>query len=214
MIKRSFDIFVSALAILLFSPFFLLCAAAVSVFMGRPVLFKQKRAGLDSRPFELVKFRTMSDKRDRSGKLLPDADRLPEFGKWLRKTSLDELPELWNILRGDMSLVGPRPLHLHYLPRYTDFQSRRHQVRPGLTGWAQVNGRNSISWDERFALDVWYVENRSLLLDLKILAFTALRVVRQDGINCEGEATMGEFLGSPNDKDSMTQAAAPPLDMN
>ncbi len=199
MLKRGFDIVIAAMALVVFSPLILVLASVIRRRLGSPVLFRQQRVGLDSKPFAMVKFRTMTDARDADGKLLPDAERLPPFGQWLRSTSLDELPELWSILRGDMSLVGPRPLHTYYLPRYSAFQARRHDVRPGLTGWAQINGRNSISWDEKFALDVWYVDNRSFLLDLKILALTAWKIVRRDGISGQGEATMSEFMGPAAD---------------
>lgn len=206
MLKRGFDIAVAAIALAVFSPLILALAWMIRRRLGSPVLFRQQRIGFDSKPFAMVKFRTMTDARDADGKLLPDAERLPPFGQWLRSTSLDELPELWSILRGDMSLVGPRPLHIYYLPRYSAFQARRHEVRPGLTGWAQINGRNAISWDEKFAFDVWYVDNRSFLLDLKILFLTAWKIVRRDGISGEGEATMSEFMGPAADADP-----SPPL---
>ena len=163
--------------------------------LGSPVLFRQTRPGLHGRPFEMVKFRTMTDARDAAGTLLPDAERLPPFGQWLRATSLDELPELWNVLRGEMSLVGPRPLLMRYLDRYTPEQARRHDVRPGITGLAQVSGRNALSWDAKFALDVQYVERVSLALDLRILWQTVAGVLRRDGISADGEATMHEFMG-------------------
>lgn len=207
MLKRGFDIAVAAIAIAVFSPLILTLAWMIRRRLGSPILFRQQRVGLDSRPFAMVKFRTMTDARDADGKLLPDAERLTPFGQWLRSTSLDELPELWSILRGDMSLVGPRPLHTYYLPRYSAFQARRHDVRPGLTGWAQINGRNSISWDEKFALDVWYVDNRSFLLDLKILFLTAWKIVCRDGISGEGEATMSEFMGQAADTAAVPQPA-------
>jgi lipopolysaccharide/colanic/teichoic acid biosynthesis glycosyltransferase len=162
------------------------------------VLFRQVRPGLDGRPFKVLKFRTMTERRGSDGSLLPDSERLPAFGKWLRSTSLDELPELWNVLVGDMSLVGPRPLLMHYLPLYSADQARRHEVRPGLTGWAQVNGRNAIDWDTKLAMDVWYVDNWSLALDLKILGTTLVSVVRREGIAAEGSATMPEFRGPAN----------------
>ena len=165
--------------------------------LGSPVLFRQVRPGLHGRPCEMVKFRTMTDVRDAAGELLPDADRLPPFGQWLRSTSLDELPELWNVARGEMSLVGPRPLLTRYLGRYTPDQARRHEVRPGVTGWAQVNGRNAIAWDQKFALDVWYADHVSLALDLRILWRTVASVVRRDGIQASGDATMPEFMGTP-----------------
>lgn len=175
------------------SPVGLVVGALVRRRLGRPVLFRQQRAGRDARPFTLVKFRTMSDALDAQGRLLPDEQRLDSFGSWLRSTSLDELPELWNVLRGDMSLVGPRPLPVHYLPRYTEEERRRHEVRPGITGWAQVNGRNTTTWEERLALDLWYVAHRSLWLDLRILARTAKLVLRREGVSAEGHATMPEL---------------------
>lgn len=164
--------------------------------LGRPVLFLQQRPGLDGKPFMLVKLRTMTDARDASGALLPDADRLTRFGRWLRATSLDELPELWNVLKGDMSLVGPRPLLMEYLPLYTSEQVRRHAVRPGITGLAQISGRNAITWDEKFHLDTWYVDHHTLTLDLKILMLTLLRVLQRHGISAAGDATMPKFAGS------------------
>lgn len=164
--------------------------------LGRPVLFLQQRPGLDGKPFMLVKLRTMTDARDASGALLPDADRLTRFGRWLRATSLDELPELWNVLKGDMSLVGPRPLLMEYLPLYTSEQLRRHAVRPGITGLAQISGRNAITWDEKFRLDTWYVDHHTLTLDLKILMLTLLRVLQRHGISAAGDATMPKFAGS------------------
>ena len=187
-----------ALALLVASaPLTALLAAVVRLKWGRPVLFRQTRAGLGGRPFVLYKFRTMSDARDESGSLLPDARRLSGLGRWLRSTSLDELPELWNVVRGDMAFVGPRPLPVTYLDRYTAEEARRHDVRPGLTGWAQVNGRNSVPWDERLAMDIWYVNNRSLALDLKIAALTLRLLVRRTGINSEGHATMHELRPPP-----------------
>ncbi len=196
MLKRGFDIAASAIALVVFSPLILILALLVRSRLGSPVFFRQKRPGLGARSFEVIKFRTMTDEVGADGLLLPDADRLRPFGRWLRSTSLDELPELWNVLRGEMSLVGPRPLHTYYLPRYSPSQARRHEVRPGLTGWAQVNGRNAISWDEKFALDVWYVDNRTFLLDLKIILITVAKIVQRDGISGEGEATMSEFMGA------------------
>jgi len=165
--------------------------------LGSPVFFRQTRPGLKGKLFEMVKFRTMTDKTDLNGQLLPDEDRLPPFGRCLRASSLDELPELWNVLKGEMSLVGPRPLLVEYLPLYTPEQARRHDVRPGITGWAQVNGRNAISWEEKFKLDVWYVDNQSLWLDLKILWLTIKKVLVRDGISAQGDATMPKFTGSP-----------------
>ena len=166
---------------------------------GWPVLFTQTRPGLNGRLFRMFKFRSMSNRRDARGELLPDAERLTSFGRFLRASSLDELPELWNVLRGEMSLVGPRPLLMEYLDRYTPLQARRHEVRPGITGWAQVNGRNAISWEQKFELDVWYVDHRSFWLDVRILWLTALKVLRRDGISAAGDATMPKFMGSPRD---------------
>ena len=182
--------------VLLLSPLILVIALAVRLRLGGPVLFSQQRPGLHGRPFQLVKFRTMTQCRDGDGALLPDAQRLTSFGQWLRRSSLDELPELFNILRGDMVFVGPRPLLMEYLPLYSHEQARRHLVRPGLTGWAQVQGRNSLSWEDKFRLDVWYVDNRSLVLDLWIVWLTIVTVIRRDGINAAGEATMTPFTGS------------------
>jgi sugar transferase EpsL len=187
----------AAAALLALSPLLGAIAAVVAGSMGRPVLFTQERAGLLGRPFRLVKFRTMTDARGAGGQLLPDGERLTRVGRLLRATSLDELPQLWNVVRGDLSLVGPRPLLLRYLPRYSPQQARRHEVRPGITGWAQVNGRNAISWEERFALDVWYVDHWSLALDGRIVLLTIQRVLRRSGIAGQGHATMPEFMGSP-----------------
>lgn len=194
--KRLVDIVVSLVALLLLSPVIVLVAVAVAAKLGRPVLFRQVRPGLGGKPFTMLKFRTMTDARGPDGSLLPDDQRLPPFGKWLRSTSLDELPELWNVLAGDMSLVGPRPLLMHYLPLYSPSQARRHEVRPGVTGWAQVNGRNTVSWDEKLAMDVWYVDNWSLSLDLKILRATLRSVISREGIAADGSATMPEFTGT------------------
>ena len=194
--KRLLDTSVTALGLVVLSPVLGAVALAVASRLGRPVLFRQIRPGLHGRPFEMVKFRTMTDVRGPDGELLPDADRLTPFGRFLRSSSLDELPELWNVLKGDMSLVGPRPLLMRYLDRYTSEQARRHEVRPGITGLAQVSGRNALSWEDKFALDVWYVDNRSLALDMKILAQTLLRVVRRDGVSAADHATMPEFTGS------------------
>ena len=194
--KRAFDVLVTLLSAPLWLLLLLVLAIAVRVRLGSPVLFAQVRPGLHGRPFTLFKLRTMTNATDARGHLLPDAARLPPLGRWLRSTSVDELPELWNVLRGDMSLVGPRPLLLEYLPLYTPEQRRRHQVRPGITGWAQINGRNALTWEERFRLDVWYVDNRSLALDLKILLLTVVRVIQRDGISAIGEATMPKFTGS------------------
>ncbi len=196
MIKRSIDIVIAAATLLIASPVLLLVAIAVRVNLGSPVLFRQQRPGLHKRPFTMVKFRTMRDAIGRDGRPLPDAGRLTPFGTLLRSTSLDELPELWNVLRGDMSLVGPRPLLMEYLDRYTPEQARRHEVRPGVTGWAQVHGRNALSWDERFRHDVWYVEHQSLTLDLQILMRTLTMVLRRTGVSAKGEATMSAFEGN------------------
>lgn len=194
--KRFFDITVSALALLFLALPLLLLIWLVRRKLGSPVFFRQVRPGLNGLPFEMVKFRTMTDARSPDGQLLPDAVRLTPFGRFLRSTSLDELPELWNVLKGDMSLVGPRPLLMEYLPLYSPEQARRHEVRPGVTGWAQVNGRNAIGWEEKFALDVWYVDHQSLWLDIKILWLTVKKVLVRDGISAAGEATMSKFTGS------------------
>lgn len=196
MLKRLFDIFVSASVLLILAPILLVVALLVATKLGRPIVFSQARPGLNGKVFTMYKFRSMTDERDESGELLPDNVRLTPFGRFLRSTSLDELPELWNILRGDMSLVGPRPLLVQYLPLYNDEQKKRHNVRPGVTGWAQVNGRNAIAWDEKFKLDVWYVENQSFLLDIKIIFLTVLRVVQRKDISAEGEATTKYFEGN------------------
>lgn len=194
--KRMFDFLIAALALAILSIPLLFLAAHVRRRLGSPVLFRQIRPGLDGRPFEMLKFRTMTDERDAGGALKPDSERLTAFGRWLRATSLDELPELWNVLRGDMSLVGPRPLLMQYLPLYSPRQARRHEVRPGITGWAQVNGRNALTWPQKFELDVWYVENRSFWLDLRILWMTVMSVLRREGISAAGEATMPAFTGN------------------
>lgn len=200
--KRCLDFLAAAGLLLMLAPLLLVLAALVRARLGSPVLFRQPRPGLGGRVFTLVKFRTMTDRRDAGGNPLPDEERLPPFGLWLRRTSLDELPELWNILRGDMSFVGPRPLLVEYLPLYSARQRRRHEVRPGLTGWAQVNGRNALNWEERFELDVWYVEHQSASLDARILARTALQVLRPRGVSAEGHATMPRFTGSPGSGDA------------
>ena len=194
--KRLFDMVAAALALLLLAPALALIAWQVRRKLGSPVLFRQVRPGLHGQPFEMMKFRTMTDERCADGALLPDAQRLTPFGRFLRASSLDELPELWNVIKGDMSLVGPRPLLMEYLPLYAPEQARRHEVRPGITGWAQVNGRNAISWEDKFALDVWYVENQSLWLDIKILWMTVRKVLVRDGISAAGDATMPKFTGS------------------
>lgn len=198
--KRVFDIVVAFGLLLLFLPLLAGVSLAVYTVLGNPVLLRQIRPGQHGKPFILYKFRTMTEERDSNGNLLADADRLTSFGRWLRSLSLDELPQLFNVLRGDMSLVGPRPLLMEYLPLFSTEQNRRHEVRPGITGWAQVNGRNAISWDEKFLLDVWYVDNFSFMLDLKILLMTALRVIRRSGVNQSGNATMSRFTGSSNEK--------------
>ena len=195
--KRLMDLVLTVSALLLLWPFLIILAALVRSFLGSPVLFRQERPGFRGQPFYLLKFRTMTDKRERnSGLLLPDAERLTKFGKFLRSTSLDELPELLNVLAGDMSLVGPRPLLMQYLPRYTREQMRRHEVLPGLTGWAQVNGRNSLSWEEKFSFDLWYVDKMSFMLDAKILLLTVGRVFRRHGVAADDHSTMPEFLGT------------------
>lgn len=194
--KRPTDIILSALGLVLLAPVLAALALAVAAALGRPILFRQVRPGLGGEPFQLIKFRTMLDSVDSSGKPLDDARRLTRFGRFLRATSLDELPELWNVLKGDMSLVGPRPLLMHYLPLYTPEQARRHDVRPGLTGWTQVNGRNALSWSQKLAFDTWYVDNRSFLLDLRILLMTVAKVAARSGIAAEGSETMPEFRGS------------------
>lgn len=196
MIKRVFDAAASLLLLCLLSPVMVGIAVAARFAIGRPVLFRQVRPGLNGKPFELVKFRTMTDAKDAEGRLLPDDQRLNAFGRWLRRSSLDELPELWNILLGDMSLVGPRPLLMEYLELYSEEQFRRHAVRPGLTGWAQVNGRNAISWEQKFKFDIWYVEHQSLRLDLHILWLTLIRVLRGDGVSQAGHATAEKFRGN------------------
>jgi lipopolysaccharide/colanic/teichoic acid biosynthesis glycosyltransferase len=195
-LKRLLDLVVAAAALVALSPLMALIGLVVRLKLGSPVFFRQQRPGLDGRPFNLVKFRTMTDQRTARGSLLPDADRLPPFGRWLRTTSLDELPELWNVLKGDMSLVGPRPLLMHYLPLYSADEARRHEVRPGLTGWAQINGRNAISWPEKFAHDLWYIDNWSLGLDFRILATSVLSVLSGRGVTAAASATMPEFTGS------------------
>lgn len=194
--KRLFDCTAAALGLLVLALPLLVLILLIRRKLGSPVFFRQVRPGLHGQPFEMVKFRTMTDARGPNGALLPDAERLTPFGRFLRSTSLDELPELWNVLKGDMSLVGPRPLLMEYLPLYSPEQARRHAVRPGVTGWAQVNGRNAISWEQKFALDVWYVDHQSLWLDMKILWLTVKKVLVRDGISAAGEATMARFTGS------------------
>lgn len=194
--KRLFDFIVSFIALLVLSPIIGITAFLIRIKIGSPILFKQARPGKDGEVFHVYKFRTMTDERDENGELLPDDVRLTPFGQLIRKLSLDELPQLVNVLKGEMSFVGPRPLLVEYLPLYNERQARRHEVRPGITGWAQVNGRNAISWEERFELDVWYVENRSLALDVKILFLTVGKVFKSEGISQEGQATMTKFTGS------------------
>ncbi|WP_290518651.1 sugar transferase [Alcanivorax sp.] len=194
--KRLVDLVLVSAGLVVLLPVIAVLWLMVCFFHGMPVTFRQVRPGMNGKPFEMMKFRTMTDDRDDNGKLLPDAKRLTSFGQFLRSTSLDELPELWNVLKGDMSLVGPRPLLMEYLPLYSERQARRHDVRPGVTGWAQINGRNALSWEERFELDVWYVENRTLWLDIKILFLTVWQVVKRDGISQDGEATMSKFTGN------------------
>lgn len=198
-IKRAFDLFLTIPALIVLSPFLVILATLVAISLGSPVLFRQKRPGWRGQPFLLLKFRTMTDARDDNGTLRPDALRLTSFGRFLRVTSLDELPELWNVLKGDMSLVGPRPLLMQYLERYTPEQARRHEVKPGITGWAQINGRNAISWEEKFNLDVWYVNHQSFRLDMKIIFMTIWKILKREGISQPGQATMEEFRGCSNE---------------
>lgn len=196
-IKRILDIISSLLAIIILSPLIAVTAVLVKTKLGSPVLFKQERPGKDEKIFTLMKFRTMTDERDENGELLPDEVRLTKFGKFLRSTSIDELPELFNILKGDMSVIGPRPLLVEYIPRYNEHQHRRHEVRPGLSGWAQVNGRNTVSWEDKFDMDVHYVDNYSFAMDVKILFMTVLNVIKKEGISSETSATMEVFMGTP-----------------
>ena len=196
MTKRLLDIMGASFGLVLLSPLLLLLIRRIGKDMGKPVFFRQTRPGKNGKPFEMIKFRSMRDAVDPAGIPLPDSERITPLGQKLRSSSLDELPELWNVLKGEMSLVGPRPLLMEYVPLYTPKQARRMEVRPGITGWAQVNGRNAISWEEKFKLDVWYVENRTLWLDLKILWMTIMKVVKKDGISADGEATMTKFTGS------------------
>ena len=200
MIKRLLDITIASTALILLSPVYLIVAHKVKKNLGSPVLFRQVRPGLHGKPFEMIKFRTMKDALDTDGNPLPDSERLPPFGKMLRATSLDEMPELWNVIKGDMSIVGPRPLLMEYLPLYNAEQAKRHNVRPGITGYAQVNGRNAISWEKKFELDTWYVEHQSLWLDFKIMLKTIKKVIAKDDISAEGEATMTKFTGTPEQK--------------
>ncbi|WP_180087376.1 sugar transferase [Acinetobacter sp. YH12226] len=198
MLKRFFDIIIASIALILLSPLYAFVAYKVKKNLGSPVLFRQVRPGLHGKPFEMIKFRTMKDAVDEQGNLLPDSERLTPFGQMLRSTSLDEMPELWNVIKGDMSIVGPRPLLMEYLPLYSPEQAKRHNVRPGMTGHAQVNGRNAIGWEEKFKLDTWYVENQSIWLDFKIMFKTVHKVLAKDDISAEGEATMTRFTGSQN----------------
>ena len=194
--KRLLDIIIASIALILLSPLYALVAYKVKKNLGSPILFRQVRPGLHGKPFEMIKFRTMKDAIDEQGNPLPDSERLTPFGKMLRSTSLDEMPELWNVIKGDMSIVGPRPLLMEYLPLYNEDQAKRHNVRPGMTGHAQVNGRNAISWEEKFTLDTWYVENQSIWLDFKIMLKTVQKVIAKDDISAEGEATMTKFTGT------------------
>ena len=197
--KRLFDIIASASGLIFLSPVFLILIYLIRKNLGEPVFFTQERPGKDGKPFKMIKFRSMRDAVDQDGNPLPDSERLTPFGKKLRATSLDELPELWNVLKGEMSLVGPRPLLMSYLPLYNEFQNRRHEMRPGVTGWAQVNGRNALSWDEKFAHDIWYIDHYSFWLDMKILFLTVKKVFIKEGISAEGEATMPYFTGNDTD---------------
>ncbi|CAI3143976.1 putative sugar transferase EpsL [Acinetobacter baumannii] len=201
MIKRLLDIVIASIALILLSPLYFYVGYKVKKNLGSPVLFRQVRPGLHGKPFEMIKFRTMKDATDTQGNPLPDSERLTPFGKMLRSTSLDEMPELWNVIKGDMSIVGPRPLLMEYLPLYNKEQAKRHDVRPGMTGHAQVNGRNAISWEEKFKLDTWYVENRSLWLDFKIMLQTVKKVIAKEDINEAGEVTMTKFTGSKSEAD-------------
>ena len=200
MIKRLLDIIIASIALILLSPLYAYVAYKVKKNLGSPVLFRQVRPGLHGKPFEMIKFRTMKDATDAQGNPLPDSERLTPFGKMLRSTSLDEMPELWNVIKGDMSIVGPRPLLMEYLPLYNKEQAKRHDVRPGMTGHAQVNGRNAIGWEEKFKLDTWYVENRSLWLDFKIMLQTVKKVIAKDDINEAGEVTMTKFTGTTSEE--------------
>ena len=199
MLKRILDVVIASTALVLLSPVYALVAYKVKKNLGSPVLFRQTRPGLYGQPFEMIKFRSMKDALDTAGNPLPDSERLTPFGKMLRATSLDEMPELWNVIKGDMSIVGPRPLLMEYLPLYNSEQAKRHEVRPGITGYAQVNGRNAISWEKKFELDTWYVENQSLWLDFKIMLKTVKKVLAKDDISAEGEVTMHKFTGTKQD---------------
>jgi lipopolysaccharide/colanic/teichoic acid biosynthesis glycosyltransferase len=200
MLKRVCDVVIASTALIILSPLYAYVTYKVRKNLGSPVLFRQVRPGLHGKPFEMIKFRSMKDAVDENGNLLPDSERLTPFGKMLRATSLDEMPELWNVIKGEMSIVGPRPLLMEYLPLYNVEQAKRHNVRPGMTGHAQVNGRNAISWEEKFKLDTWYVENQSLWLDFKIMLKTVKKVIAKDDISAEGEATMSKFTGTPEQK--------------
>lgn len=200
MLKRVLDVVIASTALLLLSPVYFFVAYKVRKNLGSPVLFRQVRPGLHGKPFEMIKFRSMKDAVDENGNPLPDSERLTPFGQMLRSSSLDEMPELWNVIKGEMSIVGPRPLLMEYLPLYNSEQAKRHNVRPGMTGYAQVNGRNAISWEEKFKLDTWYVENQSLWLDFKIMLKTVKKVLAKDDISAEGEATMTKFTGTPEQK--------------
>lgn len=200
MLKRVLDVVIASTALLLLSPVYFFVAYKVRKNLGSPVLFRQVRPGLHGKPFEMIKFRSMKDAVDEQGNPLPDSERLTSFGKMLRATSLDEMPELWNVIKGEMSIVGPRPLLMEYLPLYNKEQTKRHNVRPGITGYAQVNGRNAISWEKKFELDTWYVENQSLWLDFKIMLKTVKKVIAKDDISAEDEATMTKFTGTPEQK--------------
>lgn len=197
--KRLMDFIASVFGLSVLLPIIAILSLLIRINLGAPILFGQMRPGMNGKPFRMIKFRTMRDASDLDGNPLPDSERITKFGAFLRATSLDELPELWNVLKGDMSLVGPRPLLMEYLDLYTPEQARRHEIRPGITGWAQVNGRNAISWEEKFKLDVWYVDNRSLWLDIKILWMTVKKVIVREGISAQGEATMSKFEGTKHD---------------
>jgi lipopolysaccharide/colanic/teichoic acid biosynthesis glycosyltransferase len=199
MLKRTVDLILGITAAILLSPILLITAILVSRKLGSPIFFTQVRPGKDGKPFKMVKFRTMRDAIDAQGNPLPDTERLTPFGRRLRSTSIDELPELWNVIKGEMSLVGPRPLLMEYLPLYSTEQAKRHDLKPGMTGWAQINGRNAISWEDKFKLDTWYVQHQSLWLDIKIMALTVKKVLVRDGISAEGEATMTKFTGQQNE---------------
>ena len=200
MLKRLLDIVIASIALILLSPLYAFVAYKVKKNLGSPVLFRQVRPGLNGKPFEMIKFRTMKDAADAQGNPLPDSERLTPFGKMLRSSSLDEMPELWNVIKGDMSVVGPRPLLMEYLPLYNEEQAKRHNVRPGMTGHAQVNGRNAIGWEEKFKLDTWYVENQSTALDFKIMLKTVQKVIAKEDISAEGEATVTKFKGTKQDQ--------------